>query len=95
VRPRPCQCDRHVPGEPFLRGRDCARCWLWHNVPRYRGEFGWGDAVAWLARRLGLAWLARRYESATGRPCGCAARQAALNRLPRPRRLWRRLLGSE
>lgn len=30
---RPCDCDRYTPGEPFVRGRDCARCWLWHNDP--------------------------------------------------------------
>lgn len=29
-------CDRHVPGEPFVGGRDCRVCWLYHNDERYR-----------------------------------------------------------
>ena len=40
MRPRPCHCDRHVPGQPFVRGRDCRRCWLFHNDPVYAKHWG-------------------------------------------------------
>ena len=41
---RPCICDRHLPGQPFERGRDCGRCWLWHNSPTHRSL--WEGAVS-------------------------------------------------
>jgi hypothetical protein len=40
-----------------------------------------GDLVAALAQRLGADRLAKWVEKWAGRPCGCAERQAALNRL--------------
>ena len=42
---------------------------------------GLGDTVSKLAEASGLTKIATAIESATGRPCGCAGRQAALNRL--------------
>lgn len=33
---RRCHCDRRRPGEPYVKGRDCWRCWLWHDA----GELG-------------------------------------------------------
>ncbi len=33
---RPCGCENYVPGEPFVVGRDCRVCWLYHNDERYR-----------------------------------------------------------
>lgn len=33
---RPCVCDRFVPGEPWVLGRDCRLCYLYHNDPRYK-----------------------------------------------------------
>lgn len=38
---RPCMCDNFVPGEPYQAGRDCRRCWLYHNDERYRRH--WHD----------------------------------------------------
>jgi hypothetical protein len=40
---------------------------------------GLGDAVADLTASTGLDQLAVFYEQATGKDCGCAARQAKLN----------------
>jgi hypothetical protein len=43
---------------------------------------GAGDTVAAILNITGIGPAARRViESATGKPCGCAKRQAALNRL--------------
>lgn len=42
---RPCTCDRVTPGEAFVRGRDCARCWLWHNGQWVTQKSGHGHAV--------------------------------------------------
>lgn len=36
MRQRACHCDRYTLDEPFVRGRDCARCWRWHHDPDYR-----------------------------------------------------------
>lgn len=41
---------------------------------------GLGDTVKKAARYLGLDKLAREYEKATGNDCGCADRQASLNK---------------
>jgi len=41
---------------------------------------GLGDTVKKAARYLGLDRLAKEYEKATGNGCGCADRQATLNR---------------
>jgi len=44
---RPCHCDRYRPGEPFVRGRDCGRCWLWHERPDSPTVRAWkGEPVA-------------------------------------------------
>jgi len=40
---------------------------------------GLGDRVAAVAAVTGIAAVARTVERVTGRPCGCAARRAALN----------------
>jgi hypothetical protein len=32
---RPCECDRQQ-GGPWVKGRDCRPCWLYHNDPRYK-----------------------------------------------------------
>jgi hypothetical protein len=34
-----CTCDNYVPGEPFVLGRDCRKCWLYHNDEGYRRLF--------------------------------------------------------
>lgn len=44
--PRLCACDRTVTdGSPWVRGRDCPRCWLWHNHPASRAAME-GQAAA-------------------------------------------------
>ena len=54
----------------------CAQC------DRYDGPArGLGDVVHAVAKATGVAALARTVERVTGRPCGCAARRAALNKL--------------
>jgi hypothetical protein len=40
---------------------------------------GLGDTVADLTRVTGVDQLAKLYEEITGKPCGCAERQALLN----------------
>jgi len=40
---------------------------------------GLGDRVAAVAAVTGIAAVVRTVERVTGRPCGCAARRAALN----------------
>ena len=40
---------------------------------------GLGDRVAAVASFTGIAAVARTVERVTGKPCGCAARRAALN----------------
>jgi hypothetical protein len=58
----------------------CAVC------PKYAGpDRGLGDKVARLAEATGIAAVARTVERVTGRPCGCAARRAALNKLSTPK----------
>lgn len=39
--PRPCTCDRYRPGEPYVRGRDCAQCWLWNEEPDHPAVRVW------------------------------------------------------
>lgn len=47
----------------------------------YRGRLrGLGDVVAKVAEVTGVASAARALENATGKPCGCAERRAALNK---------------
>jgi len=33
---RPCTCDKVVMGQPFVAGRDCRLCWLYHHDQDYR-----------------------------------------------------------
>jgi hypothetical protein len=33
---RQCECGRYVPGQPWVDGRDCYICWLYHNEPAYQ-----------------------------------------------------------
>jgi hypothetical protein len=42
---------------------------------------GLGDSVADFTRLTGLDQIAAMYENATGKDCGCKARQAKLNEL--------------
>jgi hypothetical protein len=54
----------------------CAEC------PHYDGPSrGLGDLVHAVAKVTGVAAVARTVERVTGRPCGCAQRRAALNKL--------------
>lgn len=46
---------------------------------------GLGDVVHAVAKATGVAAVARTVERVTGRPCGCAARRAALNKLSTPK----------
>lgn len=65
----PLYGDRPSPGV-------CAIC------DRYDGPSrGLGDRVHIVARCTGIAAVARTVERVTGKPCGCAARRAALNKL--------------
>lgn len=48
---------------------------------RKEGEAGAGDTAKRVLHHLGADALAWLYEKATGRECGCADRQAKLNRL--------------
>lgn len=36
----PPVCAGVIPGERFVTGRDCARCWHWANTPAYRDAAG-------------------------------------------------------
>ena len=52
----------------------CAAC------PVYNGKSrGLGDIVHRVASFLGISRLVKSVERTTGKPCGCAARRAALN----------------
>lgn len=42
---------------------------------------GLGDTVATITHATGLDKLAEMYTQVTGKPCGCASRQEALNKL--------------
>ena len=42
---------------------------------------GLGDTIAKITHATGLDKLAEMYTQITGRPCGCAERQEALNKL--------------
>lgn len=42
-----------------------------------------GDHTAALLQKIGADKLARAYERVTGKPCNCANRRAALNRIHR------------
>lgn len=74
---RPCVCDRFIPDQPFVLGRDCRRCWLFHNDPRYHQLWGGpsrgvGDTVAKIIR---VATFGRV------KPCPkCKKKQEELNR---------------
>jgi hypothetical protein len=47
-----------------------------------------GDVVESIARRIGADRLAAWWAAKTGRPCGCADRQAAMNRATRTLLKW-------
>lgn len=32
-------CNRYVTGEPWVQGRDCRICWLYHNDEKYRKHY--------------------------------------------------------
>ena len=46
---------------------------------------GLGDLVHAVLSVLGIVRLVKAVERRTGRPCGCAARRAALNKLSTPK----------
>jgi hypothetical protein len=37
---RPCSCNRVILGQPFVRNRDCGRCWHWFNSTAFRVALG-------------------------------------------------------
>lgn len=53
----------------------CGICPHYDGPPR-----GAGDVVERVARATGVKRLVKAVEAATGKPCGCSARQASLNR---------------
>lgn len=62
--PRRCHCDRTVIGGPYARGRDCAKCWLWHNHPPSRDH--WEGKAVRFARASNPAPCAHRGAELTG-----------------------------
>lgn len=63
-----------LPKQPVSDGR-CDTC------REYSGRVrGVGDVVAIVAKATGVEAVAKSIESATGKPCGCGGRRAALNR---------------
>lgn len=58
----------------------CGICEHYTGAPR-----GLGDIVHTVAKATGVAAVARTVERVTGRPCGCAQRRAALNKLSTPK----------
>jgi hypothetical protein len=68
----PCPA-RPISEWPFL-ARGIARL-------RTAADAGLGDTIHRNLARFGADALARFYKAITGRPCGCADRQAALNNL--------------
>lgn len=47
----------------------------------FKKNRGLGDTVAKITNSIGLDKLANTYTVITGKPCGCASRQEALNKL--------------
>lgn len=67
-------CRDQTIGGPTSPGK-CDAC------PNYRGPArGIGDVVALIAKATGVAAVVEEVERKTGKPCGCAARRAALNK---------------
>lgn len=51
---RPCKCDNYLQGEPYVLGRDCRLCWLFHSHDGYNRSWG-GPGVKRRCLNLGLA----------------------------------------
>lgn len=43
--PRPCECDKIAAGQPYEAGRDCRRCWLYHNRADYKKHWDAPEAA--------------------------------------------------
>lgn len=71
---RKCATDPTAEVIEIAIDSDCYREYL-------RKSRGLGDTVAKLAKCIGADKVAKVYEQVTGRPCGCADRQAKLNQL--------------
>lgn len=65
--PRPCICDRYIPGEPWVLGRDCRVCYLYHNDKRYKAL--WGPAQPPVGDALFLIAALFRIRETPGCPC--------------------------
>lgn len=35
----PCTCKRFIPGQPWIKGRDCRRCWLYAHDAKYTRQW--------------------------------------------------------
>ena len=71
-------CEKRIPFSAFSR-MPRAVCRL-EPLPPERSRFGFGDLVAWVVGRLGLAWLAKYLPRDKAGGCGCGERREELNR---------------
>lgn len=70
---RPCTCDRVLVGEPYVKGRDCWLCWLYHHDERYATLWGgWPDRSA----GLDVSCIHRGEPTRTLDGCGCGSAPA-------------------
>jgi hypothetical protein len=73
---RLCNCDRYEPGKPWVAGKHCRPCWLYHNRDDYRHFWDRGERVVKPAAQCGtalknlLSWFSARERSG----CGCRDR---------------------
>lgn len=67
---RPCTCDRYTPGEPFVSGRDCPRCWVWHNNAEYRA-MRQATATGAAPTLFDIGCIHRGEPTGTVEGCGC------------------------
>lgn len=73
---RPCVCDRFVPGEPWVLGRDCRVCYLYHNDPRYKAL--WSGPVQPVGDAFFLIASVFRIHETKG--CACKSMRLKMNR---------------
>jgi hypothetical protein len=76
-----CACEKS--GRDIMAHAVAGDCPLGLHQPSNRGIPLPGDIIEALAKRLGLARLARLWEKRTGRSCGCARRKEWMNGLAR------------
>jgi hypothetical protein len=94
---RPCFCDRHVPGQPYVAARDCVLCWLYHNRDDYRRKWDGEQPQPQGRRRRGGGWhlslggpgtefetLASTLGYAERQGCACASLRRKMDRLGVP-----------